>query len=100
MIASPVNVRKPEEIKSNEILDFTQYLMDGRIVLKKKKYPPFFTKLPSYQIHLKKLERLRHFDETRINLLAEYGQLHSFLTDKYPEAQLLSKRKSQKDDEE
>jgi len=99
VIASPLKVRKPEEVPSQEIRDFTQYIMGGKMVLRKKKYSPFFTKFPSWQIKLKKLERLRHYDETRIRLLAEYGALHSFLTEKYPEAKILPWSKKRKNDE-
>lgn len=79
---------------SHEILDFTQYVLDGKIRLQRKKYPPFYTKLPLWKTKLVKLERLRHFDETRIKLMAEYGALHSFLTEKYPEAKLRPKPKA------
>ncbi|EZA58636.1 hypothetical protein DMN91_009039 [Ooceraea biroi] len=88
VVASPSVVRRPEEVPSNEVLDFTQYVMDGKIVLQKKKQEPFYVKLPSYQIHLKKQERLRHFDDTRIRLMSEHGRLRSFLTKQYPEAQI------------
>lgn len=99
IIASPTQVRKPEEIGSHENLDFTQYILGGKIELRRKKYPPFYTRLPSWKTKLVKLERLRHFDETRIKLLAEYGALHSFLTEKYPEAKLRPKSKESKNDE-
>lgn len=99
VVASPLKVRKADEVRSQENRDFTQYVMGNRVVLRKKKYPPFFTKFPSWQTKLKKLERLRHFDETRIKLLAEYGALRSFLTEKYPEAQLLPRSKRSKTDE-
>jgi len=98
VLASPAQVRKPKEVPSNEPLDFTQYIMGNRVVLKKKKLPPFFTKLPSYKNRLVKLERTRNSDETGIQLLAKYGKVHSFLTEKYPEAQLLYKRKSREDE--
>lgn len=93
VLASPAQVRKSEEVPSNEHLDFIQHVMGNRVVLKKKKLPPFFTKLPSYKNGLIKLERRRNFDETRIHLLAKYGALHSFLTEKYPEAQMLPRQK-------
>lgn len=99
VLASPSEVRKPQEVLSNETLDFTQYVMGGKVVLKKKKLPPFFTKLPSYQISVLKKERNRNSDETRIRLLAKYGAMHSFLTEKYPEAQLRHKRKPSENDE-
>ncbi|CAL1679187.1 unnamed protein product [Lasius platythorax] len=99
VLASPSEVRKPQEVSSNETLDFTQYIMGGKVVLKKKKLPPFFTKLPSYQISMVKKERNRNSDGTRIHLLAKYGAMHSFLTEKYPEAQLRRKRKPSENDE-
>lgn len=85
VIASPKECRKAEEIPADEILDFTQYCYDGNVVLKKKKSPPFYTKLKSYQTYLKKQEKLRNQDKVRINLIAEYGEIRSFLGNQYPE---------------
>ncbi|KAF7418616.1 hypothetical protein HZH68_001269 [Vespula germanica] len=98
VVASPARVRTEDEIKPNEILDFNQYLMDGKVVLKKKKPPPFYTKLDSWIIHQRRMERIRNKDDVRIRLLAEYGALRSFLADKYPEAKALlwSKKRSMK----
>lgn len=64
------------------------------MVLKKKKLPPFFIKLPflTKEDWNVGFERTRNSDETKIQLLAKYGKLH-FLTEKYPEAQILHKRK-------
>jgi len=99
VVASPSKVRKSEEVNSHEILDFTQYVLGGKVILQKKKYPPFYTKHPLYKTKLVKLERLRNFDETRIKLMAEYGALHSFLTEKYPEAKLRPKPKRSENNE-
>lgn len=99
VLASPSKIRKPEEIPSNEILDFTQYVMGNRVVLKKKKIPPLFTKFRSYKLSLVKQERVRHSDKTRIQLLAKYGALHSFMTEKYPEARPRRKLKPSENDE-
>ncbi|XP_077277661.1 mitochondrial ribosomal protein S5 [Temnothorax americanus] len=100
VIASPSQVRKPEEVTSHEILDFTQYVLGGKVILQKKKFAPFYTRLPSWKTRLLKLERTRHFDETRIKLMAEYGALNSFLTEKYPEAKLRPKRKPSENETE
>ncbi|XP_015171965.1 PREDICTED: 28S ribosomal protein S5, mitochondrial [Polistes dominula] len=89
VVASPAKVRTSDQIQPNEILDFNQYLMNGKIVLKKKKPPPFFTKLDSWAVRLKKIEPLRNKKDVRIRLLAEYGDVRSFLADKYPEARAL-----------
>lgn len=85
VLASPSKCRSEAEIEKDEILDFTQYCLKGGVVLKKKKYPPFFTALRSYQLYLKKQEKLRNQDKVRQNLIAEYGEIRSFLADKYPE---------------
>lgn len=100
ILASPDRVRKPEEIKAEEILDFVQYSMEGRIVLNKKKPLPFYTKLPSYVIHLRKMERKRGHDDVRIRLQSEYGDICSFLTEKYPEARVSKWRKHAEKEEE
>ncbi|XP_043272938.1 28S ribosomal protein S5, mitochondrial [Venturia canescens] len=86
VVASPSEVRKCDEIKSSEIMDFTQYVMGGKLILKKKKYPPFYTKHYSWKIRQRKQVYLRDKDEVRTRLYADYGELRSFLTDKYPEA--------------
>ncbi|XP_063984690.1 small ribosomal subunit protein uS5m [Diachasmimorpha longicaudata] len=86
VVASPSIVRKPEEIPSTEVLDFTQYVMDGRVVYKKKKFPPFYTRDLSWTIRLRKTAYLRNKEEVRTRLYAEHGELRSFLSDKYPEA--------------
>ncbi|KAJ8958621.1 hypothetical protein NQ318_016344 [Aromia moschata] len=85
VIASPKECRKAEEIPKDEILDFTQYCFDGKVVLKKKKFPPFYTKLKSYELYLKRQERIRNQQAVRNNLIAEYGEIQSFLTTQYPE---------------
>jgi small subunit ribosomal protein S5 len=85
VIASPTKCRTEEDIKRDEIMDYTQFVMDGKIVLKKKKFPQFFTKHRSYDIYLRKQEKMRNHDKVRKSMLAEHGELRSFLTDKYPE---------------
>lgn len=99
VVASPSVVRKPEEIPTSEILDFDQYIMDGRVRLKRKKYEPFYTKLTSWTLHTRKMERMRHHEDTRIKLKTEYGGLYSFLTEKYPEARILPRKKKNQDNE-
>lgn len=86
VIASPTELRTDDEIKSSEIMDFTQYVMGGKMVLKKKKFPPFYTKHYSWKIRQRKQVYLRNKDDVRTRLYAEHGELRSFLTDKYPEA--------------
>lgn len=86
VVASPSTVRKPEEVKSTEILDFKQYVLGGRVILKKKKFPPFYANFKSYELKKSKMEYLRNQDQVRIRMLAEYGEFRSFLTEKYPEA--------------
>lgn len=102
VVASPTEVRKPEEIKSDEVLDFTQYIMGGKIRYIKPKHPPFYTKLPSWQIRLRKTAYLRNKEEVRTRIYAEHGELRSFLTDEYPTAKpnLWSKNKKTKEIEE
>ncbi|XP_033339203.2 mitochondrial ribosomal protein S5 [Megalopta genalis] len=91
VIASPENPRS--EIRSHEVIKFNSYIMGGKMVLKKKRPPPFYTKLPSYENHLRKMERRRDHDNVRIRLKAEYGDICSFLTEKYPEARVLRWKK-------
>ncbi|XP_072390487.1 small ribosomal subunit protein uS5m [Diabrotica undecimpunctata] len=100
VIASPKECRKANEIPKDEILDFKQYCFDGRVVLKRKKYPPFYTKFRSYEIYLKKQEKIRNQDKVRQHLIAEYGEIQSFLTEKYPECKQYRKPPKEKEAEE
>ncbi|XP_055851737.1 28S ribosomal protein S5, mitochondrial [Episyrphus balteatus] len=85
VVASPNVCRKKEDIEINEVMDFTQYALNDKIVLKRKKFPPFFANTRGYELYLKKREYLRNQDNVRVDLTAHYGELRSFLTDKYPE---------------
>ncbi|XP_017776569.1 PREDICTED: 28S ribosomal protein S5, mitochondrial [Nicrophorus vespilloides] len=85
VLASPTEVRKPEEIKNDESMDFKQFTLHGRVVLNKKKYPPFYTKLKSWESYLKKQERLRNHAKVKKHLIFEFGEIKSFLSEKYPE---------------
>ncbi|XP_041969398.1 28S ribosomal protein S5, mitochondrial [Aricia agestis] len=85
VVASPEKVRTKEEIPKDETLDFIQYILNDRVILKRKKFPRFYESMPSYQIYLKKYEKYRNHEKIRLNLRAEYGEIKSFLNDKYPE---------------
>ncbi|XP_057657034.1 28S ribosomal protein S5, mitochondrial [Diorhabda carinulata] len=100
IIASPKECRKLEEIPKDEILDYKQYCFDGRVVLKKKKYPPFYATYKSYELYLKKQEKIRNQNEVRRNLRAEYGEIRSHLADKYPECKQYRSEKKENVDEE
>ncbi|XP_041761508.1 28S ribosomal protein S5, mitochondrial [Anopheles merus] len=88
VVASPTVCRTEQELENNEILDFTQYCMDGKIQLQKKKFPPFYTKFRSWEIYLKKQEYLRNQDKVRLRMMAETGEVRSYLTEKYPECRM------------
>ncbi|XP_015597786.1 28S ribosomal protein S5, mitochondrial [Cephus cinctus] len=86
LIASPSKVRTENYVSTTEIRDFKQYVLGGKIMLEKRKLPPFFVKQKSWMIRQRKQEYLRNQDKVRLRMLAEHGELRSFLTDKYPEA--------------
>lgn len=86
VVASPTICRTEDDIKHDEIMDYTQFAMDGKLALKKKKFPAFYEKSFGYQVRCKKLERRRNHFEIKKGMLVEHGEMRSFLTDKYPEA--------------
>lgn len=85
VVASPSEVRTKDEIPKGETLDFTNYVMNDKVILRKKKFPRFFQTMPHYRIYLKKYEKYRNHEKIRKDLKVEYGDIKSFLTDKYPE---------------
>lgn len=100
VLASPSVVRDRSEIPPNENLDFNLYVMNGKIPHKRKKPPPFYTKLSSWNIYLRKEEHRRDQKDVLIRLRAEYGDVCSFLAEKYPEARASKWRKHDKTNKE
>lgn len=86
VLASPEVARRNNEIPTSESIDFYQHALGGRVRFEKPKRPPFFTRLPGWETHLKKSEKLRGAKANEYHLIAKYGDLNSFLTAKYPEA--------------
>lgn len=85
VVASPGQCRKTVELEKAEVLDVNQYAMEGKVVLKRQKFPPFYTKTRGYELYEKKQEKLRNHHRIRLDMLTHYGEYRSFLTDKYPE---------------
>ncbi|XP_075222075.1 mitochondrial ribosomal protein S5 [Lycorma delicatula] len=95
VVASPTNCLTD----CKEPPNFNQYCLENRVRLQKKKWPPFYTKLPSYENYLLKTERRRSHAKTGLQLRIQYGQLQSFLYEKYPECKAPGKwQKDKKDD--
>ncbi|CAK9822614.1 28S ribosomal protein S5, mitochondrial [Anthophora retusa] len=86
VLASPPVVRDRSEIPPNENLDFNLYVMNGKVPHKRKKPALFYTKLPSWKVYMRKEEHRRGQKDVLIRLRAEYGDICSFLAEKYPEA--------------
>lgn len=86
VLASPEVCRSTSEIPTSESIDFYQHALGGRVRFEKPKLPPFFTRLPGWEIHLKRTERARGARTNMYHLMAKYGELNSFLTAKFPEA--------------
>lgn len=86
VVASPTKCRTEDDIKHDEIMDYTQFAMDGKLALQRKKYPKFYENTYGYQVYLKKVERRRNHWQIKKDMLVEHGEMRSFLTDKYPES--------------
>lgn len=100
VLASPTKVRTEENIRFDENMDFASFCMDGKLVLKKKKIPPFYASSYGYHIHLKKKEGQRNHGLIKFNMVKEHGEIRSFLTDKYPDAKPFRKPKKSEIGEE
>lgn len=62
----PVIVASPTgSVNENpkEAPDFSQYVMDNKVRLRKKTFPPFYTKKTHWYIKEKKLETIRNIDK-------------------------------------
>ncbi|KAB7498447.1 28S ribosomal protein S5, mitochondrial [Armadillidium nasatum] len=63
----------------------SDYGMGGKVEIERKKFVPFYERLPSWETHLKKVLKNRNHEKIERQLELEYGQVQSFLTEKYPE---------------
>lgn len=95
VVAIPAECRKSRDIGINEVTDLTQYALGDRVVLRRKKFPPFYERLPHWQLYLKKREYWRNKEQVRLDMKVEYGDLRSFLTDTYPECRPYKKPKEE-----
>lgn len=87
IVGVPSKCRTADEIPKDENLDFKQHILHGKVILKRAPRPKStYEKLPGWQIHLKRTEKHRVRAATKLHLRIRYGELRSFLTDKYPEA--------------
>lgn len=86
VVASPTKCRTEEDIKYDEVMDYTQFAMDGKLALKRKKFPKFYESSYGYKVYEKKMEKRRNHFQIKKEMLVEHGEMKSFLTDKYPEA--------------
>ncbi|KAF0305218.1 28S ribosomal protein S5, mitochondrial [Amphibalanus amphitrite] len=108
LVASPggAPVRSKEQIPADEELDFQLHIFEGKVPLKMPPKQPFYMKLPCYQTHLNKVKHLKNQEQVRVSLLAEHGEVRSFLADQYPECRAASaalwaeKRQAAEDDQE
>ena len=80
IMASPsLPCRTRDQIKSDEILDFSMYVHDGQVKDQKIVKPCYYTKDPAWQSYLKKWHHERSKTRVRVELLAKYGAVESFL---------------------
>lgn len=94
IVGTPSKCRTLEEIPKDETLDFRQYVMNDKVVLRKKKHPPFYSEYHSYKIYLRRAEKRRSHDPIKFDLFTRYGEMRSFLSDKYPETRPGNRRMS------
>lgn len=81
----PSKLRTEAEIEPNEILDFDQIVHDGWLPVRKEAKARFYTKLPSYQISLRKKKPFKHHKEQRIQMMVNHGKQASHLSEVFPE---------------
>lgn len=86
IVGMPSVCRTPADIPIDENLDFKQHILHGKMILKRERNLNPFLKFPSYERCLRRREHFRSHVEQKLNLRVRYGELRSFLTDKYPEA--------------
>lgn len=72
--------RSDKEIGENEILDFNIYIHDGRVKQQTTLEPLAYTRHKGWRNYMKKWNYKKSREQSRIQLIAKYGQLDSYLT--------------------
>lgn len=72
--------RTDKEIGTDEILDFDMYIHDGKVKERKQIKEVYYVKNKGWRNYLKKWNYRKNREQVRINLIARYGQLDSYLT--------------------
>ncbi|XP_054154243.1 28S ribosomal protein S5, mitochondrial-like [Oppia nitens] len=81
VLARPTSgCRTDEEISADELLDYNMYIYNGRVIQPPKERPMFYTKDNSWETYIKRWQYRQHQQHQRINLIAKYGSLESYLT--------------------
>lgn len=81
LMASPsAQCRKDSEIPSDEVLDFTMHLHEGRVKESKIERPLFWKEKSGWQNYLLRKHYHLPRERVRVQLIAKYGALESFLT--------------------
>lgn len=81
LMASPsAHCRKDSEIPSDEVLDFTMHLHEGRVKESKIERPLFWKEKSGWQNYLLRKHYHLPRERVRVQLIAKYGALESFLT--------------------
>ncbi|KPM03400.1 28S ribosomal protein S5, mitochondrial-like protein, partial [Sarcoptes scabiei] len=83
--------RTDKQISSEEILDFNIYINDGKVREETKLKPVYYTDKKGWHGYLKKWNYRQSREKVRIDLIARYGQMDSYLTIREKE-RLASKR--------
>nr|XP_027202987.1 28S ribosomal protein S5, mitochondrial-like [Dermatophagoides pteronyssinus] len=72
--------RTDEQIGDTEILDFNIFIHDGKVKEQENLKPVYYTEQNGWKNYMKKWNYRKSREQVRINLIARYGQLESYLT--------------------
>lgn len=67
IISMPKSCKASKGILPKEVSDYTQYVLDDQIILKKRKFAPFYINIKGYNIFLKRKEQVRNQHKVRVN---------------------------------
>ncbi|CAG2168117.1 unnamed protein product [Oppiella nova] len=81
VLARPTNgCRTDEEISADEILDYDMYIYNGRVIQPPKERPVYYTRHKGWETYTKRWQYRQSQQLSRINLIATYGSLESYIT--------------------
>lgn len=101
VLASPTGgARFDSQVPPDENTDFLLHVLEGKVAHLPDRPAPFYHRTRGYQKYLHRIRHTINHEQVRVRLLAEYGELRSFLAEDHPECRAASHSATREKDDD